>query len=94
MSCVLPQLIVLLTLSNAMIAQKSSTSPTFVKEMTLLDGALTGDFVSFVILILGDKRIVSFDTVVDSSLPSRSNADFRLTGALATPVKRNKHQFK
>ena len=89
MSCVL------LTLSNAMIAQKSSTSPTFVKEMTLLDGALTGDFVSLVILILGDKRFVSFDTMVDSSLPSRSNADFRfITGALATPVKRNKHQFK
>ena len=65
-------------------------SPTLVKEITLLDGFVVGDFVSLAILTVGETRSKPFDTVFDSSLPSRSNASFRLTGPLTTPVKQAK----
>ena len=62
---------------------ETKTLPTFVKEIILLDVGLTGAFVNLVILILGEKLSISFEKLFDSSFPSRSNADLRLTGAAA-----------
>lgn len=59
----------------------------------MLDDAVTGDLATLLILIFGDKSLVSFNEVFGSSLPSRSNADFRFAETFVTPTKTERRPF-